>query len=300
MNKQDTKPSRQHGVREVIAYHIPATGEPPVREETRIIREDALSLDIEDVGTYTLMWTPTESLEDAMGFDAEDGVLADSNDPEALAMGVGFTFTEGIISGLDDIKTMAMCEDQEGVLRMQLKHPEEIEVRRKNVVMTSSCGICGGREFLENNVLGLEPVPTTLRLEAAEFQKLMAKMKDRQAVFAATGAAHAAAVFDPDGEILAVAEDLGRHNALDKVIGKCLLQRKQTRGCGVVLSSRLSLEMITKAVRAGFEIVAAVSAPTSMAVDVAERFGVTLCAFVRGDRVTIYSHPERIFDTSSS
>ncbi|MCM8884622.1 MAG: formate dehydrogenase accessory sulfurtransferase FdhD, partial [Candidatus Thiodiazotropha sp.] len=92
----------------------------------------------------------------------------------------------------------------------------------------------------------------------------------------------------------AVAEDLGRHNALDKVIGASLLSGEGFEARGVLLSSRLSLEMVTKAVRAGLEIVAAVSAPTSLAIEVAERFGVTLCGFVRKGRLTVYSHPHRI------
>ena len=97
------------------------------------------------------------------------------------------------------------------------------------------------------------------------------------------------------GELdLAAAEDLGRHNALVKVIGRCLLDGVDTASCGVLLSSRLSLEMVTKAARARFQLVAAVSAPTSLAVEVAERCGITLCGFLRGERCTVYAHRRRI------
>jgi len=283
-----------YGVHAVRAVHLAAPGAAPVIEETRVVEEDALTLDIAGVGTYTLMWTPTEDLGEATGFTREEGVLTDTHEPEALALAAGFAFTEGLIAGLDDIKTMALCPDTPGVVRIELHAPEQVKTRRRNVVMTSSCGICGSREVLDSNIFGLEPVPDTLRLDARGFAALMEAMRERQAVFMETGGAHAAAIFGADGGILASAEDLGRHNALDKVIGKALLSGLPLAGHGVVLSSRLSLEMVTKAVRAGLEIVAAVSAPTSLAIAVADKFGVTLCGFVRGQRATVYAHPHRI------
>lgn len=283
-----------HGVQTVTAYRISAPGQAPERERCRVVEEDALTIDVEQVGAYTLMWTPTETTEQAVGFTGEDGVLADTENPEALALATGFVFTEGIIGGLGDIRTMAMCPDTPGVLRMQLGDPGAVKTRRKNVMMTSSCGICGSREVIENNMFGLKPVPGQLRLDSKAIQTLMATMRERQEVFLTTGGTHAAAIFTSDGRILATAEDLGRHNALDKVIGKTLLAGEAFDGRGVVLSSRLSLEMITKAVRAGLEIVAAVGAPTSLAIDVADQYGVTLCAFVRGERLTVFTHPERI------
>jgi FdhD protein len=133
-----------------------------------------------------------------------------------------------------------------------------------------------------------------MRLDARGFSQLMQEMRLHQAIFAETGGAHAAAIFTADGLLHAVAEDLGRHNAMDKVIGATLLAGDGFDSKGVLLSSRLSLEMITKAVRAGLEIVAAVSAPTSLAIEVAERFGVTLCGFVRDERATVFTHSHRI------
>jgi len=122
----------------------------------------------------------------------------------------------------------------------------------------------------------------------------MAQMRQGQQIFEQTGGSHAAAIFDQSGQVLAVAEDLGRHNALDKAIGMVLLHRGSVVGCGVVLSSRLSLEMVLKAVRTGLQMLLAVSAPTSLAIEVADKFGVTLCGFVRGRRATVYTHPQRV------
>jgi FdhD protein len=284
----------RHGVHTVTAWRVPQPGGPARAQTTQVIEEDALTIDVEAVGTFTLMWTPTEGAGEPLGFTDEDGVLADSDDPEALALAVGFCFTEGLIAGLGDIRTMAVCADTPGVVRVQLRHPKTVVARRKNIIMTSSCGICGSRDVLDNNLLGLRPVPDNMRLGDQGFAHLMALMRERQAVFLETGGAHAAAVFGTKGALHAVAEDLGRHNALDKVIGKTLLTGAGFANRGVLLSSRLSLEMVVKSVRAGFEIIAAVSAPTSLAIEVAERFGVTLCGFVRDQRATIYTHPHRI------
>ena len=280
------------GIRLVQSRHHPGPGQPVEEQGCQVIQEDALTIDVEDVGTYTLMWTPTDSVE-ADGYIDGDGLIG-SQGSGALALAAGFVFTEGIIQGMNDIHSMAFCDKTPGVIRMQLKSPEAVVTRRRNLVMTSSCGLCGSREAVENNTFGLSEVPDRMRLDAQGFSQLMQEMLSHQAIFAETGGAHAAAIFSADGRIHAVAEDLGRHNALDKVIGATLLSGAGFKRKGALLSSRLSLEMITKAVRAGLEIVAAVSAPTSLAIEVAERFGVTLCGFVRGQRATVFTHPHRI------
>jgi FdhD protein len=257
-----------------------------------VVEEDALTIDVEDIGTYTLMWTPTDPLE-ADGYIDGEGLVSEGFSG-AMALATGFMFTEGIIQGLGDIRTMASCDEVPGVVRVQLKAPGEVVTRRRNVVMNSSCGLCSSREIIENNAFGLSPVPDRLRVGAGAFEVMMKTMLGRQAIFAETGGAHAAAIFSGDGSLHAVAEDLGRHNALDKVIGATLLTGEGFEDRGALLSSRLSLEMVTKAVRAGLEIVAAVSAPTSLAIEVAEQFGLTLCGFVRAERATVFSHPHRI------
>ena len=280
----------------VKALYSADSGDDTEALECQLVREDALTLDIEDVGHYTLMWTPTGALDIAHGYTFEDGVLGEINQPEGLALALGFCLSEGIIQSLQDLKSVAVCPDNTGVIRIQLLDPGNVQIQRRNVVINSSCGICGPREIIDDNALGLTRVTNSLRLQRGQFVPLMNGMREQQGIFERTGGSHAAAIFDTAGEVVAVAEDLGRHNALDKAIGLALLQQGSVAGYVAVLSSRLSLEMVVKAVRTDLEIVLAVSAPTSLAVDVAQHFGVTLCGFVRDKRATIYSHPHRIME----
>jgi FdhD protein len=293
-SRRDALAPRVAGVTTVPSFHIAGADVPATSASCDVIEEDSLTIDIEDIGSYTLMWTPTAATSGAAGYTPADGVLGDASTPERLALAAGFAFTEGIIEGLADIRSMSACPDTPGVVRMVLENPARVVTRRRNVLVTSGCGVCGSREFIENNAFGLSTVPDRMRLDAARFAPLMAAMHARQQVFACTGGAHAAAIFDESGRIRAVAEDLGRHNALDKVIGRTLLEGSGFERCGVLLSSRLSLEMVSKAVRARLEVIAAVGAPTSLAIDVARRFGLTLCGFVRKERATMYTHPHRI------
>ncbi|MBE9540044.1 MAG: formate dehydrogenase accessory sulfurtransferase FdhD [Proteobacteria bacterium] len=260
----------------------------------QVVEEDVLTLDVEGVGHYTLMWTPTVANTTAQGYTLEDGLLGEGEQPEGLALAMGFALSEGLITSLSDIKCLSVCPDDPKVVQVQLHHPETVKIGRKNVVINSSCGICGPREILEDNALLLPVVDDSLRLQRQLFVPLMEQMRAGQHIFEQTGGSHAAAIFDDTGKVLAVAEDLGRHNALDKAIGMVLLQRGNVNNCGVVLSSRLSLEMVLKAVRTGLQIMLAVSAPTSLAIQVADKFGVTLCGFVREQRATVYTHPQRV------
>lgn len=282
-------------MRAVDAWFLPAGGKPE-RAATHVVEEAMISIDVEDVGWYTLMWTPTDSAREVLGFTADSGMLAATEDPEVLALAAGFMFTEGLIRRVADIRKMEICAADPSIVRVELADPDAVTVRRKDVIMGSSCGVCGERESVENVVGDLEQVPQTMQLGSEQFGQLMTAMRELQKVFGMTGGAHAAAIFDREARILAVAEDLGRHNALDKVIGKCLLRNADLTGCGVLLSSRMSLEMITKAARTGLEVIAAVSAPTSLAIEIGDRFGITLCGFVRSGRATIYTHPERIVE----
>jgi FdhD protein len=134
----------------------------------------------------------------------------------------------------------------------------------------------------------------TFKIEDQQLIEIMQKLRSLQSIFNLTGGSHGAAIFDESAEIISFAEDIGRHNALDKAIGKCLLSGSRTRGCGVALSGRVSLEIVTKAAKAGIELIAAVSAVSSYAVSVSEKWNMTLCGFVRPDKINVYSKPERI------
>ena len=282
----------QHGIRAVGAQRFDETSR--TDDACWVVEEETLTIDVEGIGAYTLMWTPTEPVAAPCGFTPEDGVLADGGVPEILALAAGFAFTEGLFDRLADTRSLAVCPDNPGVVRLTLADPQRAQVRRRNVVVGSSCGICGGRERVEDIVRGIPPVGDRLRLDPARLDDIMSAMRQRQAVWLATGGTHAAAIFDADGRVLVLAEDLGRHNALDKAIGQCLLAGRPLAGCGTALTSRVTLEMASKAARAGLELVAAVSAASSLAIEVTRRFGITLCGFVRNGRATAFTHGHRL------
>jgi FdhD protein len=282
------------GLVEVTAVAIEngVCSEQEVRRQ--VVREDALTIDVEDIGTYTLMWTPTTATGVDCGYTSEDGLLGELEQAESLALTLGFIVTEGMIASREGIKSISVCADDTDLVRVQLQAPEQAVVARKNIVVNSSCSVCGRRDILESNALGLQTVGDTLRIASGEFAKLMEQMQAGQTVHQQTGGCHGAALFDRSGKLVAIAEDLGRHNALDKVIGLALLGNSDVSGAGLVLSSRLSLEMVVKAIRAGVEIMIAVSAPTSLAIEVADKFGITLCGFVRDGGATVYTHAHRV------
>lgn len=287
---------RQYGVTPAPAEHHSATGSRRSVAECQIVREDVLTIEVESIGAYSLMWTPTDEPQGDVGFTAEEGVLADGDSPEALALAAGFAFTEGLIDSLSDIAAMWICRERPDVVNLRLAHPDAANVRRRNIVVNSSCGVCGGREQLFNGVTGTAAPSGAMRLRIDDLATIRSGMQDRQRVFGATGGTHGAALFGPDLELLAVAEDLGRHNALDKVIGRHLLNGRSFAGCGAFISSRVSYEMTAKAVRAGLEVLGAISAPSSLAIELAQRHGLTLCGFVRDDSAMVYAHPQRIID----
>lgn len=280
------------------AFVVPALrlGHPDGGEELcSVIVEDVLTVLVDGIGSFTLMWTPTQGAGEPTAYTTDDGALGEGGLSEPLILAAGFLFSEGVIAGLADIRAIAFCPDNPKVVDVHLFNPPALTVRRANVIVNSSCGVCGEGNRIEELCDSLpEPTAGSLTVTTEVLHGLMREMRSHQTVFEATGGAHAAAVFTADGRIVATAEDLGRHNALDKVIGRCLFDGIDMAMCGVLLSSRLSLEMVAKAVRARFQVVAAVSGPTSLAVELATRKGVTLCGFVREGRCTVYSHRSRI------
>jgi FdhD protein len=163
----------------------------------------------------------------------------------------------------------------------------------RSLLITSSCGACG-TESLVARVAKLPAVGQTLQVTGTLLPAIRASLRGRQPMFEACGGTHAVGLFTGEGEIVSSAEDAGRHNALDKAIGRCVLAGVSTSGLGAALSSRVSLEMVGKCARAGIEVISAISAPTALAIDVAEKCGITLCAFVRESRATVFTHPSRV------
>ena len=281
------------GMRSVMARRFDRAHTQAADEGCWVVEEQALRIEVRGVGDYTLMCTPTGSRE-AAGYDAADGVLGDASEPGALALAAGFLLTEGLIGGIGDVASIAVCPDSASRVEVRLVDPARVRSARRSGVVTSSCSVCANVDGVVEPGDGQTRVDSTLRVSADALQQRMRAMRGRQTIFGRTGGTHAAALFGADGALLALAEDLGRHNALDKVIGHGLLHALPVRGGCAMLSGRVSLEMITKAARAGIELVAAVSAPSSMAIDAARRAGITLCGFVRGDRLTAFSHAQRL------
>ena len=159
---------------------------------------------------------------------------------------------------------------------------------------TASCGICG-KASIDEVVIRAEPIPSGPVVRREVILALPDKLRAAQRTFDATGGLHAAGLFTPDGDLIAIREDVGRHNALDKVVGSQVLARTMPlHGRILMVSGRVSFEIVQKAAVAGAPILCAVSAPSSLAIDAAERLGVTLVGFLRGDGFNVYAHDDRI------
>jgi len=286
---QDGKP--RHKRRTTGAIHTPvvrfADGTES-RSYASVVVEDTMTLDVKGVGSYTLMWTPTTPAGEAVAYTCDDHILGEITAAEILALPVGFLYSEGLIETVRDIRLIASCPDNPKRMAVELREPGKAAALRRSAMIASSCGICGEGEVPEISDIKSDHIRRDLAISSSTLNDVMTQMRLRQHVFDQTGGTHAAAVFTSSSEVLVVGEDLGRHNALDKVIGHCLLNDVDLTGCGVALSSRLSFEMIHKAVRAGFQVVCAVSAPTSLAIKLATRAELTLCGFVRSGECTVY------------
>jgi len=212
-------------------------------------------------------------------------------------LAAGFLFTEGLI-GPSDIKKIKYCEiprgqQQYNVVTVKLKRPLH-QPPARNFYANSSCGICG-KASLDQIAVACPPIGPGAVIKEPAILGMPPALSHAQRVFLRTGGLHAAGLFNLRGELATIREDVGRHNAVDKAIGHMLLSdRLPLSTSALFVSGRLSFEIVQKAAVAGIPIVAAVSAPSSLAVDAAKRLGVTLAGFVRGDKFNIYSHPERI------
>lgn len=217
------------------------------------------------------------------------------NDEELAA---GFLFTEGIIKNADDISEIKHPHADENLVQVILKEnmlPALSNVAR-NFYTTSSCGICGKASIdAVRTASQYGEVKNNSCIPAAVFYALQNDLKKQQKVFEDTGGIHASALFDAKGKFIMLREDVGRHNALDKIIGAAMLNNQlPLNNCILLLSGRASFELVQKAVMAGIKIIASVGAPSSLAVEMATENDVTLIGFLRDDRFNIYSGKERI------
>ena len=213
-------------------------------------------------------------------------------------LAAGFLHTEGVV-GPADITGVRYCdvpraEQNYNVVTVDLSRPVELGGAERSFYTTSSCGVCG-KASLDAIEVRCAPVADGPTVAAATLASLPDTLRAHQAVFEKTGGLHAAGLFTATGELLELREDVGRHNAVDKLVGHAVLAGRVPLADRILLvSGRASFEIVQKAAVAGIPIVAAVSAPSSLAVDAARRFGMTLAGFVRDGRFNVYTGRERI------
>jgi FdhD protein len=214
-------------------------------------------------------------------------------------LAAGFLFTEGLISALEDVQNVRYCtvpadEQQFNVVSVGITRQLASVGPERNFYATSSCGVCG-KASLDMIEVHAEKVTDGPVIASDTVLELPDRLRAAQKVFDSTGGLHGAALFTPEGELLSLREDVGRHNAVDKLVGERFLAGDTPiSGRVLLVSGRASFEIVQKAAVAGIPVICAVSAPSSLAVDAARRFGITLVGFLRASRFNIYTGPERI------
>ena len=219
-------------------------------------------------------------------------------------LAAGFLYGEGIVDSADDIQKISYCVDSDldteqryNIVNVELRGGREFDLRplERHFYTTSACGVCGKASLEQLELRGCPVMPSGPEVSAEIINTLPEKLREAQGLFDATGGLHAAALFDNKGELLALREDVGRHNATDKLVGWALLEgRLPLTDHIVMVSGRSSFEILQKCLTAGVPVVCAISAPSSLAVDVAREFGMTLVGFLRGGRFNVYAGYERI------
>ena len=218
-------------------------------------------------------------------------------------LAAGFLATEGVVKAREDIRELTYCRSGVGaqeynIVEVRLRSARGVDLARltRNVFTSSSCGICGKASIDAVEVQGCRALPDgTLSIPSSVLIGLPDRLREAQGDFSRTGGLHAAGLFSGQGDLLSIREDVGRHNAVDKVVGEAFLDgRLPLHECILVVSGRTSFEILQKAVVAGLPAVAAVGAPSSLAVELATRFNLTLAGFVRGGGYNLYTGAERV------
>jgi len=268
----------------------------------------AIEVDVERVGRERLAARDVLAVEEPLEIRIEAGppgrlvartISVTMRTPgEDAELAAGFLFTEGVVGGRDDIEHVGRCGAAGNVVRVRLVAHVAVDFARleRHVYTTSSCGVCGKTSIEALQATSPFPLPPGSPIvDAALIHRLPQALRSAQAVFDRTGGLHASALFAADGRLRALREDVGRHNALDKVIGAELLAGRLPAHDGVlVVSGRASFELAQKAVMAGIPVLVAVGAPSSLAVELAVRVGMTLVGFARDGRFNIYAGASRV------
>ena len=253
--------------------------------EDELVVEEPIEIRVGDQSLIVVMRTPGQDFE----------------------LAAGFLYTEGIINSFQDIGTIAYCEDVEqpdlqNIINVNLTNGWDAESEdgwQRNFHANASCGLCG-KMTIESVRQAIPPIESQLRINPEIVYMLNDQLRSAQSVFEATGGLHAAGLFTAGGELLIIREDIGRHNAVDKVIGQALLADMFPLDNHVLMvSGRASFEIVQKALFARISVVVAVSAGSTLAVDLAQESGMALIGFTRGNRMTVYSCPERIQQSES-
>jgi FdhD protein len=222
------------------------------------------------------------------------------NDFELAA---GFLFSEGLVGGRDDIAGLTYCVDKNideeqrfNIVNAALpRFKGSLEHLERHFTISSSCGVCGKAHLDALEARGIAPLSNAMSIASEIVLQLPQRLLDAQRVFAKTGGLHGTALFSPNGTLRAVREDVGRHNAMDKLVGWALLEHQMPLSdCIALVSGRTSFEIVQKAAVGRIPILCGVSAPSSLAVEMAQRFNITLVGFLRDGRYNIYSAPQRI------
>lgn len=306
----DTHGSGAEDRQEAGLTGLPATGALPSERETDTASIRILRIDGDGATPAEDTLAVEEPLEIRLGFGplarrARQTVALTMRTPGSdHELAAGFLYTEGIIEGRDQILELVSSGPRPGpqsphnVVRVELRPGVEPDLGRlqRHFYTTSSCGVCGKTSLEALEVAADRPaLADDIQVASRVLFHLPETLREAQALFGRTGGLHASALFTLEGRLLSVREDVGRHNALDKLIGVQLLDDALPLSERILLlSGRASFELLQKAFMAGSPLVAAVGAPSSLAVALAERFGITLVGWLRGGRFSIYSHPERI------
>jgi FdhD protein len=262
--------------------------------ETRVRR---LQTGADDVAARADSVAVEAPLEVRMGGKSATVLMRTPGHDEELVR--GFLYDEGIVSSLDEILGMTRPDDlgdgEDGnVIAVELAKKPARKLPDRAFYSSSSCGVCGKKSIASLEIRAA-PVNSALTVSRGVLSTLPAKMRSAQSAFDATGGLHASALFTAKGDLVVLREDVGRHNALDKVVGWALAAgRLPLSDCVLLVSGRVSYEIVQKAIVAGLPVLAAVGAPSSLAVDLSEEFGVTLAGFVRPDSMNVYTHGGRV------